>query len=141
MEYDSEQSDRCFKEFLAYRGIETPCIRCGGLGVRGYGDTSTWRRSIGGQMITNDICDHCWGSGDENKKWLNLRRLEQSRLSLDASCFKLVAVIDGIKESAEVSLYLERDSENIFDIPWPEDWPKSVSKDFLIRQGFEVISA
>jgi len=58
---------------LENRGIETPCSRCGGLGVRAYASTATWSGGMGGNMITSDVCDHCWGSGDEHRKWVNLR--------------------------------------------------------------------
>jgi len=58
---------------LENRGIETPCSRCGGSGVRAYANTATWNRGVGGNMITSDVCDHCWGSGDEHRKWVNLR--------------------------------------------------------------------
>ncbi len=53
--------------------IERVCERCGGRGSRCYPDTSTWIRSYGGQAITNDVCDLCWGSGDEVNKWTDLR--------------------------------------------------------------------
>lgn len=60
---------------LNWRGIEDPCEMCGGSGVRLYGSTSTWRGGIGGQMVTSDVCDACWGSGDRFRHGCNLRRL------------------------------------------------------------------
>lgn len=54
----------------------TPCVGCAGLGVKAYGSTATWRGGIGGQAITNDICDTCWGSGDASRPWLNLREYD-----------------------------------------------------------------
>ena len=66
-----------FQDFLQMRGVETPCHRCSGLGVRGYGDTSTWRGGIGGQIMSSGICDHCWGSGDENNHWTDLRKIDE----------------------------------------------------------------
>jgi len=45
------------------------CTRCGGYGERAYPSTSTYRGGIGGQMITQDVCDKCWGSGDEAKPY------------------------------------------------------------------------
>lgn len=70
---------------LAWRGVDEAmgdvvCKRCHGAGTRSYGDTSTWRGGIGGQTITTDICDRCWGSGVENKPWLNLRVLSLSKI-------------------------------------------------------------
>jgi len=63
-------------EFLEWRGIETPCPRCGGAGWRCYGSTSTWRGGAGGVTVTDAVCDHCWGSGDANRPWTDLRTLE-----------------------------------------------------------------
>lgn len=54
----------------------TPCKRCGGRGVRAYGSTATWRGGVGGQAITNDVCDHCWGSGNEYTAWPSWRTLD-----------------------------------------------------------------
>lgn len=60
---------------LDIRGIDTPCKECGGWGVKTYGSTATWRGGIGGSALTDDVCDNCWGSGDENKKWPSHRLL------------------------------------------------------------------
>jgi len=45
------------------------CTGCGGSGYQMYGSTATWRGGVGGQMLTNDVCDMCWGSGDAEKPW------------------------------------------------------------------------
>ena len=45
------------------------CSECSGSGYRLYGDTSTWRGGAGGQMMTADVCNKCWGSGDKTKPW------------------------------------------------------------------------
>jgi hypothetical protein len=56
--------------------------------------------------------------------------------------WKQVAVIDGEGEHAEVLLYLEADDGDDFqELPWPEDWPKWVSADFLREHHFEVRTA
>ena len=72
-------SDDLYKRMLEWRHIEpsidTVCSRCNGSGVRVYGNTATWTRGIGGQTMTSDICDKCWGSGKEDKPWINLRIL------------------------------------------------------------------
>ena len=77
------------EEFLQmlqdYRGVEDPCPSCDGMGVRAYGDTSTWVGGIGGQMITQGVCDKCWGSGDKTRPWLNLRKLSR-KMSLIRKC-------------------------------------------------------
>lgn len=73
-EADSEEAAR--RIILDWRGIgpgDKVCIKCGGSGVRVYGSTSTWHGGLGGQQLTSDICDRCWGSGAENRPWLNLR--------------------------------------------------------------------
>lgn len=68
-----ETREQMEKMFLDIRGIETPCKKCSGYGVRLYGSTATWRGGIGGQAMTNDVCDKCWGSGDENRPWPSWR--------------------------------------------------------------------
>lgn len=73
--YTSEEFlDAC----LMWRGIdpENACMECGGTGSKAYGDTSTWRRGVGGQMITRGPCDKCWGSGDKHRPWPSHRRME-----------------------------------------------------------------
>lgn len=64
---------------LMYRGIDPDevCKACSGLGVISYGNTSTWRRGVGGNMITMDVCNHCWGSGNANRKWPDWRLIQK----------------------------------------------------------------
>lgn len=58
------------------RGIRGEvCKTCGGWGVYNYPSTATWRGGIGGQMFTTDVCNKCWGSGDETHPWPNRRAL------------------------------------------------------------------
>ena len=68
--------DKLYVRFLDYRGlaVDEACKCCSGSGVRVYANTSAWRGGIGGQAMTTDVCDKCWGSGNKNKPWLNLRR-------------------------------------------------------------------
>ena len=63
------------ERLLEMRSIEpnNACSKCGGSGKRAYQNTTTWHGGIGGQMVTIDICDKCWGSGDVTWTWLNLR--------------------------------------------------------------------
>lgn len=58
------------------RGVCTPCKKCNGFGVRTYASTSLWRGGIGGSAMSKGVCDGCWGSGDANYSWLNLREVE-----------------------------------------------------------------
>ena len=75
------QLDDVYDNMLRWRGIDRgsgdePCKRCSGSGIAAYGSASTWRGGISGQVITSDVCDKCWGSGNAEKPWVNLRRLE-----------------------------------------------------------------
>lgn len=69
------------KEYLIclhWRGIfpengDIVCKKCGGTGRYTYPSTCTWKMGVGGNMITDDVCDVCWGSGKLNEKGANLR--------------------------------------------------------------------
>lgn len=63
-------------QFLRSRGVHAPCAKCRGLGSFLYGSTSTWRGGMGGCAMTWDVCDTCWGSGDAEKTWTDIRQLE-----------------------------------------------------------------
>lgn len=63
------------EEWLRRRDVETPCSRCRGLGCVWYASTATWRGGLGGASMTQGVCDHCWGSGDEHRHWTDLRKL------------------------------------------------------------------
>jgi len=69
----------------AYRNVQTPCKSCGGWGVVTYSSTATWRGGIGGQAMTPGVCDRCWGSGDEHRKWASWRELDTLRAERDAA--------------------------------------------------------
>jgi hypothetical protein len=62
---------------LAHAVAGVACKKCDGYGYRAYGSTSTWRGGIGGQAITADVCDDCWGSGRSDHKHGDQRRLRQ----------------------------------------------------------------
>lgn len=75
-----EHRENEFDRLLEWRGIsrdmgDTPCTRCHGSGRAMYGDSTTWRGGFGGQAITADVCDQCWGSGNAEKPWTNLRKV------------------------------------------------------------------
>lgn len=63
--------------YLDWRGVEQPCAACRGTGWKMYANTSTWRGGIGGNAMTRGQCDRCWGSGDEDRPWTNLRQMEE----------------------------------------------------------------
>lgn len=78
-----------WRQMLEIRNIEKPCHKCSGFGVITYGDTSTWRGGIGGQSTTADICDHCWGSGDDIRHWMNLKTLFISKIKKSTTTYNL----------------------------------------------------
>lgn len=76
---DDEARERAHEDMLRQRGVRDPCETCRGYGVCSYGNTSTWRRGVGGAAITRGVCDVCWGSGDADpeRAWLDLRTLDE----------------------------------------------------------------
>jgi hypothetical protein len=60
---------------LAHHWLGVACEKCGGVGGRSYASTATWRGGIGGQAITTDVCDSCWGTGRTDQTGPDLRRL------------------------------------------------------------------
>lgn len=55
------------------------CTVCFGKGIRLYGSTATWHGGIGGAAMREDVCDKCWGSGDEEHPWTDLQKAEQNK--------------------------------------------------------------
>ncbi len=56
------------------------CKKCNGTGGFLYTNTATWRSRPGmvsGRAMTTDVCDMCWGSGDECSPGPNLREKSQ----------------------------------------------------------------
>jgi DnaJ-class molecular chaperone len=62
---------KSFEAFLEWREIEPgdACKGCQGSGRMVYSNTSTWHHGIGGQAITSDVCEKCWGSGSSSRRW------------------------------------------------------------------------
>jgi len=60
---------------LAHYLAGVACTECGGLGKRAYSDTATVPGGVGGQAITEGMCDECWGTGRTDVTGPNLRRL------------------------------------------------------------------
>jgi len=75
--------EEMWQRMLYWRNIITPCKKCGGSGVITYPSTALWRSGIGGQMISHGVCNECWGSGDENEHWSNIRKMENYINSLE----------------------------------------------------------
>lgn len=65
-----------YEELWLQRGIapDSVCPRCNGLGQVLYPTTGTWRKGvIAGQAFTPGVCDCCWGSGNKDRPWVDLR--------------------------------------------------------------------
>lgn len=120
--------EQVYKEVLHARGVETPCKKCGGLGVRVYRDTSTWRDGIGGQALTDDVCDTCWGSGDANKSWVNLRKL-----FADLDTAERIAGIRAPNMTGNVAKYLHT------GVTWQAGRPTKPGV-YLVRHGRRIIN-
>ena len=73
-----EWRDDFHRHALTWRGLDPDlnniCRTCGGSGVKTYGSSSTWRGGYSGQVVTRDVCDRCWGSGDIDRPGANLRK-------------------------------------------------------------------
>ena len=60
---------------IAHQLKGVACCACNGLGKFTYVDTSTWRSTIGGQMVTIDVCDRCLGTGRADKTGPDMSRI------------------------------------------------------------------
>ena len=82
---------------LRVRGVDNPCSACMGMGVRRYSSGSTWRGGMGTASYAHDVCDQCWGSGDADKPWTNIREVEKQRREWEAEqCAKWLAERAGV---------------------------------------------
>lgn len=68
-----DPNDPNYSMFLRWRGVRTPCTKCNGSGVCIYSSTATWRGGMGGASMTRDVCDGCWGTGDQDRHGVDLR--------------------------------------------------------------------
>jgi uncharacterized protein YlxW (UPF0749 family) len=100
------QREHMYDTMLQWRGIERengdePCRGCNGSGVRAYGNTTTWRGGVGGQVITSDVCDKCWGSGNSENVWVNLKsiaRISRKEAELVDVCGQLRAEVERLRD-------------------------------------------
>ncbi len=87
--WKARAEERLNQAALDWRGINTPCGDCGGRGSKAYPNSAGWAGGIGGQAMTSGVCDKCWGSGDAEKTWANLRHvsahIEQATRELDVA--------------------------------------------------------
>lgn len=74
--YRARGHEHALTVLVRLRGVETLCEKCKGLGSYAYASTATWQRGgAGGQTITLDVCDECWGTGDARRAGADLRRM------------------------------------------------------------------
>lgn len=73
-------AENAWLDAMNRRSVDNPCFACHGYGVKTYGSTSIWRGGIGGQAMTPGICNACWGSGDPDRPWMNLKVAEANPL-------------------------------------------------------------
>ena len=66
---------------VAHRLKGVACTGCGGVGRKSYPSTATWAGGIGGQAVTDGICDKCWGTGRTDRTGADLRRI-RARLAV-----------------------------------------------------------
>lgn len=78
------------QRFLLYRNVDEPCKKCGGSGAYVYPNTTTWGGGCGGQSMTNDVCDKCWGTGDIHRTGANLKKIraEHDQLKSDLALLR-----------------------------------------------------
>ena len=76
----TEQHVDLYEMVLYQRGImtmEDVCPRCKGLGVHLYRTERTWRGDLGKTVPTRDICEVCWGSGNNKVSWPSRYEFEE----------------------------------------------------------------
>lgn len=74
------------EQFLSARHISNPCTKCMGFGKIYYGNSATWRildsAMLSSAVVTLDVCNECWGSGDIDNPFTNLLELEKTKVNL-----------------------------------------------------------
>ena len=85
-----------YELLLSYRGLEPDdvCRACSGFGRRSYGSTSTWRGGIGGQMLTADVCNKCWGTGSKTRKGADLKKIGSEMAALKRQVKDMRQIVD-----------------------------------------------
>jgi hypothetical protein len=63
-----------YRRFLRWRGVKEPCPKCSGRGCYAYSNGATWRGGMGTTSPEWDVCDVCWGTGDEHRHGVDLRK-------------------------------------------------------------------
>lgn len=84
-----------------------------------YGSTATYMGGVGACAMTEDICDRCWGSGDNEFPGPNLRNLSL-RARDDEEITYLLREVAGLRAMLEACAF---DFEVHVGKPWLETWP------------------
>lgn len=109
-------TDDIHQQFLQWRGVEDPCLRCKGSGLHQYGSGATWRGGMGAASITLDVCDACWGTGDRYRTGCDLRRLRDEEQRRIAECaVDELARTSGAKHSASLAMGIMRELDRAID--------------------------
>lgn len=139
---DADQHET-YRQFLIWRGVEEPCVVCKGSGIRLYGSTATWRGGIGGQRMTRDVCDACWGTGDEHRKGEDLRAMAAAQREWEhEQCMQYFALRTGAtlrmtrRYMSAIADILDREKQRRTT---PFDSEKDGS--FLWRETLRMVSA
>ena len=112
--------DSMRERFLDWRHIDydDACPKCDGSGRRSYASTATWRGGIGGQAITADVCDVCWGSGSRRQPGADLR----AGAALLARLEKLRVVCESFASTAEAAVAHHRAPKGGQQVPFHGDF-------------------
>lgn len=114
---------------LILRGIdrEDCCPECTGLGTAVYGSTATWRGGVGGQAMTSDVCNKCWGSGSKSRPWKSWREgLEYIE--------KISAEADELEKSETLSGY-----DHMFDkLVTEKGWSAARANAFTVAKATDA---
>lgn len=113
------ERDKITADVLDIRGVQDACEDCGGFGVKVYPNTATWRGGIGGNALTNDVCDKCWGSGDQSRPWPSHRRAEKAEAALascEAAALERAAMLADEKAQARRSIEHDARRKELYDI-------------------------
>jgi len=88
---------------LSWRNIVAPCVKCQGRGGVTYKSRAAWRETPRHHRIhrapTYAVCDQCWGSGDRDRRWANLREMEAHASDLQSEIHLLQRRIEALKGS------------------------------------------
>jgi peptidoglycan hydrolase CwlO-like protein len=118
-----EEVERLKKELDLHRdnpphleGMLNPCKKCWGLGRRAYGNTTGWRGGIGGQAITTDVCDFCWGTGDLDRKGRDVRKFEAKYKNLQCQLDKASGEMQKLLDDLATTQGCLAGTETLLDI-------------------------